>query len=117
MPYIADRIQETTTTTGTGTLTLLGAKTGYQSFATGLGSGALNVGYAMTDGTDWEVGVGTFNGTSSLTRDRIRSSSNSGAAVNWGAGTRDVWCDASAELIDNANHGNLLSRCLNMQMP
>ena len=117
MPYIADRVQETTTTTGTGALTLAGAKTGYQSFATAFGSGSRVVGYAMTDGTDWEVGVGTFNGTTGLTRSVIRSSSNSGSAVNWSAGTKDVWCDASAELLDNANHGHLLCRILNWAMP
>ena len=117
MPLIADRVMETTTTTGTGSLTLAGAKAGYQSFATAFGSGSRVVGYAMSDGTDWEVGVGTFNGTTGLTRDRIEASSNSGNAVNWGAGTRDVWCNVSADLMDNANHGHLLSRMLGWAMP
>jgi hypothetical protein len=117
MPYIADRVQETTTTTGTGALTLAGAKVGYQSFATAFGSSSLVVGYAMTDGTDWEVGVGIFDGTTGLTRSRVRASSNSGNAVDWGAGTKDIWCDASAELIDNANFGSALSRSLGWAMP
>lgn len=117
MPYIADRVQETTTTTGTGAYTLAGAKTGYRSFASAFGSSPLVVGYAVSDGTNWEVGYGTFNGTTGLTRDVIRSSSNSGSLVNWGAGTKDVWCDASAELLDNANHGHFLCRVLNWAMP
>lgn len=108
---------ETTTTTGTGTLTLAGAKTGYRSFASAFGSSPLVVGYAISNGTDWEVGVGTFNGTTSLTRERIEASSNSGNAVNWSAGTKDVWCNASADLIDNANFGISLSRLLGWAMP
>jgi len=117
MPYIADRVVETTTTTGTGSYTLAGAKTGYRSFATAFGSSSLSVLYTVSNGTDWEVVVGTFNGTTGLTRDTIQSSSNSGNAVDWGAGSKDVWCDASARLIDNANGGSLLSRTLNMGMP
>lgn len=117
MPYIADRVMETTTTTGTGALTLAGAKTGYRSFASAFGSAPLVVGYAISDGTNWEVGYGTFNGTTGLTRDTIRSSSNSGNAVNFSAGSKDVWCDASAELLDNANHGNVLARGLGWAMP
>ena len=58
MPLIADRVKETTSTTGTGSYTLTGAATGYQTFAAGLASGS-NVYYCCTDGTDWEVGIGT----------------------------------------------------------
>ena len=110
MPRFADRVQETTTTTGTGAYTLAGAVAGFQTFASGFGSGNSMVGYATTDGTNWEVGKGTFNGTTTLTRDVIRSSSNAGAAVNWGAGTKNIWCDASAEAIDNANIGMTLAQ-------
>ena len=63
MPRFADRVQETTTTTGTGAYTLGGAVAGFQTFASGFGSGSSMVGYAITDGTSWEVGKGTFNGT------------------------------------------------------
>jgi len=117
MPYIADRVVETTTTTGTGSLTLAGAKAGYRSFATAFGSASLNVCYAITDGTDWEVGIGTFNGTTTLTRGKVESSSNAGALVNWSAGSKDVWCDASADLIDNANGGILQAQILGWGMP
>lgn len=102
MPLVADRVAETTTTTGTGTVTLAGAKTGYQAFTTAFSTGA-KVYYCITDNTNWEVGVGTFTtvGTT-LSRDSIFASSNAGAAVNWGAGTRDVFCTAPTQSIVGA---------------
>jgi len=93
---VADRVQETTTTTGTGTYTLAGAKDGYQSFAA-VGDGNTCY-YAITDGTDWETGIGTFtlSGTT-LARTTIIESSNSDAAVNWGAGSKDIFVTAPAD--------------------
>jgi len=87
---VADRVQETTTTTGTGTYTLAGAKTGFQSFAA-VGDGNTTY-YACTDGTDYEVGIGTYTATgTTLARTTIIESSNSDAAVNWGAGEKDIF--------------------------
>jgi hypothetical protein len=93
---VKDRVKETTTTTGTGTLTLAGAATGFQAFSV-IGDGNTTF-YTITDGTDWEVGIGTYtlSGTT-LSRDTILESSNSGSAVNWGAGTKDVFCTYPAE--------------------
>jgi len=93
---VADRVQETTTTTGTGTYTLAGAKDGFQSFAA-VGDGNTCY-YAITDGTDWETGIGTFtlSGTT-LARTTIIESSNSDAAVNWGAGSKDIFVTAPAD--------------------
>lgn len=89
---VADRVKETTTTTGTGTVTLLGASTGYQSFAA-VGNG--NVTYytiAATTGTEWEVGIGTYTSSgTTLSRDTVLASSNSGSLVNFSAGTKDVF--------------------------
>lgn len=116
MPYVADRVRETTATTGTGAITLAGAASGYRSFATAFGSGARVVQYLLVSGSDWEVGKGTFDGTTGLTRDSIRSSSNSGAAITL-AGTSDVYCTASAELIDNANIGMQYAQARGMAMP
>jgi hypothetical protein len=95
----ADRVQETSTTTGTGTLTLAGAVTGYQAFSTPFVTGQ-TVYYGITDGTNWEVGVGTYttSGTT-LSRDTILASSNSGSAVNFGVGTKLVWCDFPSKAI------------------
>jgi hypothetical protein len=118
MPYIADRVKDTTTTTGTGAVTLAGAApTGYRTFAAGLGSAALLVPYCIALGAEWEVGKGTFNGTTGLTRDVVRASSNGNALVNFSAGTKEVFCTANAELLDNANLGVLLANVTGMPMP
>ena len=109
MPYIADRVAETTTTTGTGAITLAGAKAGYQSFATALGSASSLVGYTISDGTNWETGRGTFNGTTGLTRDNVIASSNANALVNFAAGSKDVWIDATSQLLRNSNSGRQLA--------
>jgi hypothetical protein len=105
MPYIADRVKDTTTSTGTGAITLAGAApTGFRTFSAAFG--ACVVGYCIDDGAgNWEVGKGMFNGTTGLSRDVVRSSSNAGALVNFGAGTKTVFCTATAELLDNANTG------------
>jgi len=99
---VKDRVKETTTTTGTGTLTLAGAATGFQAFSV-IGDGNETF-YTITDGTDWEVGIGTYtlSGTI-LSRDTILDSSNSGSAVNWGAGTKDVFVSYPAGRV--ATHG------------
>lgn len=86
---IADRVKETSTTTGTGTLTLGGAVTGYQTFGTAIGSGNTCY-YAITLDSAWEVGLGTV-GTGTLSRDTVLASSNSGSLVNFAAGTKEVF--------------------------
>jgi len=89
---IADRVQETTTTTGTGTVTLGGASSGYRSFAV-IGNGNTTY-YAIVDSTagNWEVGVGTYTSSgTTLSRDTVLSSSNSGSLVNFGAGSKNVF--------------------------
>jgi hypothetical protein len=88
---VKDRVQETTTTTGTGTLTLLGAVTGYQSFAA---IGNANTTYYTISSTSsqWEVGIGTYTASgTTLSRDTVIASSNAGAAVNLSAGTKNVF--------------------------
>ena len=100
MAYVlADRVFETTTTTGTGTINLAGTKTGFQSFVQGVGDGE-EVPYLIDDGIDWEVGLGTVTAGSpdTLSRDTIYQSTNSDAAVNWGAGTRNVRLSLPANL-------------------
>ena len=79
---IADRVKETTTTTSTGTYALAGAVDGFQSFAA-VGDGNTTY-YACTDGTDYEVGIGSYTASgTTLTRVTILESSNSDAAVSW----------------------------------
>mgnify|MGYP001182499364 CR=1 FL=1 len=93
---VADRIKETTTTTGTGTYTLGGASTGFEAFSV-IGNGNTTY-YCCTDGTDFEVGIGTYTASgTTLARTTILQSSNSDSAVNWGSGTRDIFVTQPAE--------------------
>lgn len=89
---LKDRVKETTTTTGTGTVTLAGAATGFQSFSA-IGNGNSTYYCIAGQGTaEWEVGVGTYTSSgTTLSRDTIFASSNSGAAVSFSAGTKDVF--------------------------
>ncbi|CAB4240902.1 hypothetical protein UFOVP228_73 [uncultured Caudovirales phage] len=116
MPYLADRVQETTATTGTGAVTLAGAVAGYQTFASGFASQSVTVGYLLVSGSNWEVGKGVFNGTTGLTRDTVRSSSNGGSLITL-SGTSNVFCTASAELLDNANTGMQVAMGRGWAMP
>src|SRR5574337_102816 len=100
VPVFADRVKETTTTTGTGTVTLAGAATGYQSFAA-VGNGNTCY-YCETDGTNWEVILGTYTASgTTLSKTTILSSSNSGSAVTWGAGSKDVFLVTPASVVSS----------------
>jgi hypothetical protein len=93
MPLVVkDRVRETTTTTGTGTVTLAGAVTGFQSFSA-IGNGNTTFYTIAGQGTsEWEVGVGTYTSSgTTLSRDSVLASSNSGSKVNFSAGTKDVF--------------------------
>jgi hypothetical protein len=94
----ADRVKETSTTTGTGTYSLAGAATGFQTFVAGIATGNTCY-YTATDGTDWEVGIGTVTDATpdTLARTTILQSSNADAAVNWGAGTRTLFVTMPAD--------------------
>ncbi len=93
---LADRVKETTTTTGTGTYTLAGAVTGFETFGS-VGNGNTTF-YACTDGTDFEVGVGTYTSSgTTLARTTILQSSNSDNAVSWSSGTKTIFCTLPAE--------------------
>jgi hypothetical protein len=93
---VKDRVQETSTTTGTGTITLAGAVSGFQSFSV-IGN-ANTTYYAIVGGTEWEVGLGTYTLSGTLlSRDTILESSNGGTAVNFSAGTKNVFVTYPAE--------------------
>ena len=95
---LKDRVKVLATTTGTGTFTLGSAVTGYQDFSV-IGNG--NTTYytiAAQTTSDWEVGIGTYTAAGTLlSRDTILESSNGGAAVNFPAGTKDVFVTYPAE--------------------
>lgn len=89
---LKDRVLETTTTTGTGSLTLDGAPSCYQSFNAAIGVGNTTY-YAIfsTVADQWETGLGTLSSSNVLARTTIYESSNGGAAVNFTAGTKNVF--------------------------
>lgn len=97
---LADRIKETTNTTGTGALTLAGAVTGFRTFAT-IGNGNTTY-YGITSGlSDWEVGLGTYSSTGpTLTRTTVIASSNANAAINVASGA-EVYVTNPASFILN----------------
>ena len=90
-----DRVKETTTSTGTGTINLAGAADTFETFVAGIGT-TNTCFYCISHQTanEFEVGIGTVTDASpdTLSRDTIISSSNSDSAVNLSAGTKDVFC-------------------------
>jgi hypothetical protein len=90
---LADRVKETSGTTGTGDISLAGATTGFQRFADTVGDG--NTTYyaiSLVGGGQFEVGRGTYiSATNSITRDEVFDSSNNGSLVDFGTGTKDVF--------------------------
>ena len=94
-----DRVKETTTTTGTGTINLGGAATGFETFVAGIGNSNVTYYCIAGQGTaEFEVGIGTVTDASpdTLSRTTILSSSNSDSAVDFSAGTKDVFCTLPA---------------------
>lgn len=96
-----DRVRETTTSTGTGAITLAGAVAGLRSFSSVYVDGDSGIPYTIAAQTpgEWEVGYGTYS-AGTLSRDRIVASSNAGALVSFSAGTKDVFVSPNAEYFD-----------------
>ena len=94
-----DRVRETTSTTGTGAVTLGGAVDGFQTFAAGIGnSNTTYYAISLNSASEWEVGLGTLNGDSStLTRTTVLQSSNSDSAVDFAAGAKEIFCTLPSE--------------------
>jgi hypothetical protein len=103
---VADRVQETTNTTGTGAYTLGGAVAGFQTFASEV-SNADTVYYSVTDNVNFEVGLGTYASSGgTITRTTVFTSSNSNNAVNWGVGTKNIFLTYPADkaVIEDASN-------------
>jgi hypothetical protein len=99
----ADRVRETTTTTGTGALTLAGAVTGFRAFSSVMANNDTCY-YVIAHQTigEWECGSGTYNSSANtLTRSTVHSSSNSNSAVNFSAGTKDVFLSVTKTSLQN----------------
>jgi len=98
---LKDRVKETTTTTGTGSISMGGAVTGFRAFSSAFSTGDTTY-YTIDGGSgEWEVGLGTLtSGTPwTMARTSVLASSNAGSAVNFSAGTKNVWCDAPAVMV------------------
>ncbi len=93
MPIPAFRTKQTTSTTGTGTLTLNSASAEFRSLTTAFGGASVKVRYILSRSGIYEVGYGTFSGPNQLTRDTVIASSNAGALVSLSAGDTDVFFD------------------------
>ena len=116
---VNDRVKETSTTTGTGTFDLDGAALGFETFVSGIGNANTTYYSIVNENGEFEVGLGTVTdaATDTLSRDTILSSSNSDAAVNFSAGTKDVFCTlpaSKAVILDSsgnivANNGSALT--------
>jgi hypothetical protein len=92
---VKDRVQETSTTTGTGTFTLAGAVSGFQSFSA-IGNGNTTY-YAIVGGSQWEVGLGTYTSSgTTLSRDTVLASST-GSKIDFAAGTKNVFVTYPAD--------------------
>jgi len=115
---INDRVKESSTTTGTGTFDLDGVVTGFEGFVAGIGTGNTTYYTIFNQGTtEWEVGRGTVTDATpdTLARTAVISSSNGDAAVDFAAGTKDVFCtlpaskavylDASGNTVGAAGQG------------
>lgn len=90
----ADRVKETSTSTGTGNFTLAGAATGFRRFSSVCTVGNYDYFFYVIDsdsGNEWEVGYGYYSATNTLTRTQVHASSNSGSLVNFSAGTKNVY--------------------------
>lgn len=115
-----DRVKETSTTTGTGSVTLAGAATGYRTFAAALTTGT-SVDYciAQQDGSQWEVGEGVFTSPSTLSRDTVYSNSSSTTSlINFGAGTKDVFVAVPSNDFERyLSNGQIVAFSTNQAMP
>lgn len=103
---LKDRIKETSTTAGTGALTLAGAVSGFQSFSA-VGDGNATY-YAIVDSSTgaWEVGIGTYTASgTTLSRDIIIESSNSGSVVSFGSNSKDVFVTYPGEYAVASSNG------------
>jgi len=102
MAFVADRVKETSSTTGTGTLNLDGAAANFRSVVAGIGTGNQCY-YSIVHQTlaEWEVGIGTVTDATpdTLSRTTVLASSNAGSLVTFSAGTKDVFVTIPAQAL------------------
>ena len=108
---LGDRVKESTTTTGVGDITVAGAATGHITFNTKFGIGVrFRYAVASPSGSEWEVGDGYLSNSTTLVRDVVFFSSNSGALVNFSAGTKDVFIPVPSQMITSFGQSYAMAR-------
>jgi len=105
MAYItADRVKETTNSTGTGAITLAGASKACQAFSAVMSIGdTCSYAIVSVSGSEWETGVATYSAANTLTRTTVNASSNGGALVDFPAGSKDVFLGPTASAVLDRN--------------
>ena len=120
MPRFRDRVRDTTTSTGTGDITLSGtAAAACQTFANAYATGdRFNYAIVAQSGNEWETGTGYLSASTTLVRDVVEDgSSGLATAVNFSAGTKDVFVTIGADWVETTNSGAILHRITGMAMP
>lgn len=110
MTKFADRVKDTTTTVGTGTITLANSPPArFRTFGAAFAVGTNQIAYVIEgqSGTEFESGIGTYVSATTFSRDKVETSSNANALVAFSAGTKDVYCAATAKGVVNAGGGSL----------
>lgn len=120
MPVFRDRVKDTTTTTGTGSITLSGTPpTSFQSFSTAFSLGTVFL-YCVVDTTNgqWETGTGYLSGATTLVRDSVfDGSAGEGNLVTFVAGTKDVFCTAPAHWLEDVDTGTTYAKSKGWALP
>lgn len=116
MPAVADRVKETTTTTGTGDITLAGAVSNYVDFNTAIGVGIPCLySVAHQSAAEFENGVGYLSGSTTLVRETVSTSTNSNALVSFSSGTKDVFI--SILTVSYMDAGQIYAMSIGAAMP
>lgn len=105
---VGNRIKETTSTSGTGPLTLLGAQSGFQTFADVVGVGDYTY-YCIIDSLDWEIGIGQLTNSTTLARITVLESTNGDALLSLSASQKTVFCDVPASRMLNLDKDGVLA--------
>lgn len=115
MPKTADRVQETSTSTGTGNFSLAGASSGFQGFNAAFGTN-VRFWYSIVGGTEWETGYGYLTDTTTLVREQVSESSNGGALVNFTSGSKQVFCTQPAKSVNLSTKGRAFASTRGLDM-
>jgi hypothetical protein len=104
MPVVlGNRIKVSTSTTGTGTITLGSAENGFQTFAAGGISNGDTVRYVIEDGANFEIGTGTYTASGTTLTRSVTESSNADAAINLSGGAIVIVANTTADIVTDVN--------------